>query len=99
MNELAKKILKFKSNTNIQIGLDIGGTLTKMAIYLSKTMPYKKNEFFKEFECNDHIELDNDHLFIKQFQTNKFNPEAIEFLKSIINLNLTSLSKKIQELY
>jgi len=82
MNEIAKKILKFKTNANIQIGLDIGGTLTKMAIYLSKSIPYKKTEFFQDFECNDHIELDHDHLFIKQFQTNKFNPEAIEFLIS-----------------
>lgn len=82
MNEIAKKILKFKTNNNIQIGLDIGGTLTKMAIYLSKSMAYKKNEFLKDFDCNDHIELDHDHLFIKQFQTNKFNPEAIDFLKS-----------------
>jgi len=83
MNEIAKKILKFKTNSNMRIGLDIGGTLTKIAIYLSKSIPYKRNEFIKDFECNDHIELDNDHLFIKQFQTNRFNPEAIDFLKSI----------------
>ncbi len=83
MNEMAKKLLKFKYNTNIQIGLDIGGSLTKMAIYLSKSMNLKKNEFFNDFDCVDHIEFDENHLFIKLFQTNKFNPDAIDFLKSI----------------
>jgi len=86
MNEIAKKILKFKSNTNIQIGLDIGGTLTKIAIYLSKSIILQPSEFFREFECYDHIEFDNDHLFIKLFQTSKFNPEVIEFLKSRVFL-------------
>ncbi len=91
MNEMAKKILKFKTNTNIQIGLDIGGTLTKMAIYLSKSIPCNRKAFQQDFECNDHIELDHDHLFIKQFHTNKFNPEAIDFLTSknrFLGLNL-----------
>lgn len=79
---MAKKMLKFKINSNIQIGLDIGGSLTKMAIFLSKSFHIKKSEFLKEFECNDHLELDDNHLFIKLFQTNKFNPETIEFIKS-----------------
>lgn len=82
MNEIAKKIYKLKKNKNIQVGLDIGGTLTKIAIYISKSIPYNKNEFVKDFNCNEHLEFDNDHLFIKHFQTNKFNIEAIDLLKS-----------------
>lgn len=84
MNEFTKRLLKFKYNNTIQIGVDIGGTLTKMAVFLSKSHPIKKKDFFDDFGFSDHIELDDNHLFIKLFHTNKFNPEAIDFIKSKI---------------
>ncbi len=79
---MSKKFMKLASN-QIQVGLDIGGTLTKMSLRLSK-FHKEKNDFFKELNSLECIEIDDYLLYIKLFQTNKFNPDAIEFLKSII---------------
>lgn len=80
MNNMSKKFAKLATN-QIQVGLDIGGTLTKMSLRLSKSFN-EKNEIYKEFDSLERIEIDDNLLFIKLFQTNKFNPEAIDFLQS-----------------
>jgi pantothenate kinase len=85
MNKMSKKFIKLASN-QIQIGLDIGGTLTKMSLRLSK-FNKEKNDFYKEFDSLECIEIDDYLLYIKLFQTNKFNTDAIEFLRSKIFLN------------
>ena len=91
MNKMVKNFLKL-ANNQVQIGLDIGGTLTKMSICLSKSN-LEKNEFL-EFDSLERIELEDNILFIKLFPTNKFDPDAIDFLKSKNILTIYSLFKR-----
>ena len=94
MNNMAKKFSKL-ANNHVQIGMDIGGTLTKMSIRLSKSN-LGKTEFLREFDSLERIELEDNLLFMKLFPTNKFNPEAIDFMKSKINFMIYSLFKMLR---
>ena len=83
---MSKNFLKLAQN-QVQIGLDIGGTLTKMSIRLSKFHSVK-NDFIKEFDSLEKFELEDYFLYIKLFQTNKFNPDAVDFLQSFIYIDI-----------
>ena len=82
-----KNLLKFKNSKSINIGLDIGGSLTKVAIYFNKTNYELYNVLKNEYDFVDEVEFEDNFLYIKNFQTSKFASETIDFLKSIIIIN------------
>lgn len=80
-----KHILKLINNAGIKVGLDIGGSLTKLSVALHKESGSfeLRKKFKSEFDFIDEIELNENYLFIKNFQTAKFKTDTIEFLKRL----------------
>ena len=78
-----KGMLKFLDFNKIKVGLDIGGSLTKLAVALNKEESNKviRNRFNNEFDFLEEIELEENFLYIKNFQTNKFKTDTVSFLK------------------
>jgi type II pantothenate kinase len=79
-----KKDLKFKKITNkLLIGMDIGGSLTKICI-LSESKEKSINDFLlsKKFE---NINLDSHNLYFIYFLTKDFEKYIISLLKEINN--------------
>ena len=84
MNTMTTKgMLKFLDFNKIKVGLDIGGSLTKLAVALNKEESNKviRNRFNNEFDFLEEIELEENFLYIKNFQTNKFKTDTVSFLK------------------
>jgi hypothetical protein len=73
--------LKFKNTNKITLGLDIGGTLTKLSVTLLKELN-TTNEFLTKYGFTEELELDEHFLYIKLLQTNKFEEEGIPLFKS-----------------
>ena len=77
-----KKDLKFKNITNkLLIGMDIGGSLTKICI-LSESKEKSVNDFLlsKKFE---NIKLDSFNLYFNKLPTIDFEKDTISLLKEI----------------
>jgi hypothetical protein len=74
------KSLEFKSIAPLSIGVDIGGTLTKISLLINKNV-IKKN-FNSEYDFIEPFELEQHYLYLKLIQTDSFKTEGIEFLKS-----------------
>jgi pantothenate kinase len=72
---------QFKNHNSIRVGLDIGGTLTKLSITIKKEN--ELSDFLTKFDFFEKIELDKHFLYIKLLQTNRFDVEVIECLKGI----------------
>ena len=84
MNAIPKNFLKIKNIQNIKVGLDIGGSLTKLAVAVHKEMTDGGiRTKLKKFDFIEEIELEENYLFIKHFSTNKFKTETLQFLKRI----------------
>ena len=84
MNTMTTKgMLKFLDFNKIKVGLDIGGSLTKLAVALNKEESNKviRNRFNNEFDFLEEIELEENFLYIKNFQTNKLKTDTVSFLK------------------
>ncbi len=84
----AKNMLKIKNSSLVKVGLDIGGSLTKVSVALSKesdAIPIREI-FLKEFQFAEEIELDDNYLYIKLMLTHMFKTEIVEFLKSKLYL-------------
>jgi len=85
-----KTLLKISNRNFIKIGMDIGGSLTKIVVALSNANPadpaYDKLNFRKNlqnnFEFLEELEIEDNYLFIRLFNTNNFNTEILDFLKS-----------------
>ncbi len=75
--------LKIKNDNLIEVGLDIGGSLTKIAVSVSKEYPQLVNKLKEELEFSEQIELDKNIILFKLIQTVKFDPEGRDLLKSI----------------
>ncbi len=84
-----KNILKIINKGTIKVGLDIGGSLTKLAVALHKESEINsiRSKFKSEFEFMEEIELDENYLYIKNFQTSKFKTETVDFLRKINNVH------------
>lgn len=89
MNSISKSLhrpfLKIKNSNLVKIGLDIGGSLTKLAVALSKDNSVDsdlRQKFHKDLEFLEEIELEENYLYIRLFQTNKFSVDFVDFLKS-----------------
>lgn len=79
-----KSFLKIKNSSLVKVGLDIGGTLTKVSVALSKENSGLKirDAFHKEFQFLEEIELDDNYLFIKLIPTLDFSLEIVKFMNS-----------------
>jgi hypothetical protein len=75
------KTLQFKTSSPLSIGLDIGGTLTKISVLIDKDII--TNNFCTDYDFKDNLELPQQYLYFKYFQTASFISEGINFLKSI----------------
>jgi hypothetical protein len=75
------KTLQFKTSSPLSIGLDIGGTLTKITILVIKEC--LNNNFNIEYDFQESLELPQHYLFFKYIQTAAFKSEGINLLKSI----------------
>ena len=74
------------------IGLDIGGTLTKICILCDKTES-SINDFIISKNIFEKIDLNSYYLFLSFFKTDKFETDFFKFLKDLNNI------VKINELY
>ncbi len=74
------KLLEFKSIAPLSIGVDIGGTLTKISVLISKDVI--KPNFNTEYDFKESLELPQHYLYLKLIQTDSFKTEGIDFLKS-----------------
>lgn len=79
------KSLKIINHNILKIGLDIGGSLTKLSVALNKkeANDITRKKFLDEYGFFEEIELEENFLYIKNFQTNKFNSETLNFLHSM----------------
>ena len=75
------KTLQFKTSSPLSIGLDIGGTLTKISVLINKEII--TNNFGTDYDIKESLELPQHYLYFKYFQTTAFKSEGINFLKSI----------------
>ena len=78
MNSVNSTLRKFNI---LQIGMDIGGSLTKIAIVLQKEKSDLR-KLFSEFGNLEEVELNDHYIYIINFSTSKFRTETIPFLKS-----------------
>jgi len=78
--------LRIKNDNIIEVGLDIGGSLTKIAISISKEYPELVNKLKEELEFSEQIELEKNMILFKLIQTVKFDSEGRDLLKSKIFL-------------
>ena len=81
-----KGLFTINNSGLLKIGLDIGGSLTNIAVALAKREEYEsiRNQFKLKFSFLEEIEIEDNFLYIGLFQTNKFNIDIIEFLNSIL---------------
>lgn len=83
MNSTLKQInLRLRNINSLQIGLDIGGSLTKIAIASNSQNTNMNNNFTNNFDFIDKFNIDDKTFFIKMYKTAKFQTEALPFLKS-----------------
>ncbi len=75
-----KKSLEFKTLAPLTIGLDIGGTLTKISVLINKKL--RKSNFETEYDFKDSLELNEQYLYFTYIQTAAFKIEGINLLKS-----------------
>jgi pantothenate kinase len=81
MNEkLTENLIKLESFENILVGIDIGGTLVKLSVAVTKNIDKETYLLLIEGEFEE-IFLENNNLYIKQFSTLQFTSEVIYFLK------------------
>ena len=78
--------LRIKNDNIIEVGLDIGGSLTKVAVSVSKEFPDLVSKLKEELEFSEQIELDKNTILFKLIQTVKFDSEGRDLLKSKIFL-------------
>jgi hypothetical protein len=83
---LNSNTLNFKNNHNVIVGLDIGGSLTKLSIMINKSLNSQEGGFLTKYEFLEEIDLENNFLYIKLILTSNFNTEGISLLKSRINI-------------
>jgi hypothetical protein len=78
-----KHNLKIKNTSLIEVGLDIGGSLTKIAVSVKKEIDMEILKRLKnEIEFMDHLELEQNIIFFILLQTANFVSEGIDLLKS-----------------
>lgn len=84
MNSLLKREinLKLRNFNGFHVGLDIGGSLTKVAIALNKENVNLNNKILNNFEFSDNFNIEDKTFFIKMYKTSKFQSETLPFLKS-----------------
>lgn len=92
MNHISfENLIELECFENILVGIDIGGTLVKLSVAVTKNI--EKDTYLmliqREFE---EIVLENNNLYIKKYYTSQFQSDVIEFLKL---LKQNSLLKKI----
>lgn len=90
-NLVIRNKLEFRDSDEMHIGIDIGGSLTKIAIIIKKENLIKAVIDMIKLSYHDYEEiyLDNNYLLIIHFLTNNFYSEILTFLKSnILNLNI-----------
>jgi type II pantothenate kinase len=82
---LHRKSLKIINGNLLKIGLDIGGSLTKLSVILHKESASDiiRNKFLKDYGFFEEIDLEENFLYIKNFPTSKFNSDTINFLKQM----------------
>lgn len=75
-------------NSNIKVGMDIGGTLTKIAIMIDKNDDVLCN-YLKEnlFDKSEEIKIEGHYIYLKRFLSANFNSEAIPFLQRNESVN------------
>jgi hypothetical protein len=76
--------LKIKNGNPIEVGLDIGGSLTKMAVSVRKECSDLVTRLKEDIEFFDQIDLKENIILIKLFQTINFSSEGIDLLSSKI---------------
>jgi tartrate dehydratase alpha subunit/fumarate hydratase class I-like protein len=74
--------LKIKNCNPIEVGLDIGGSLTKMAVSIKKEYSEIIVKLKEEIEFLDEIQMEENIILIKLMQTINFSSEGRDFLKS-----------------
>jgi hypothetical protein len=86
MNSLINSIhnLKIKNSNSVEVGLDIGGSLTKFAISIKKDDLCQEliNKLKEGIEFLDEIELKDNIILMILMQTINFATEGKDLLKS-----------------
>lgn len=80
--------LKIKNSIPIEVGLDIGGSLTKMAVSIKKKFPDLVSSLKQNIEFLDEIQMEENIILIKLIQTVNFSSEGRDLLKSKITYQL-----------
>lgn len=87
---IQEKISKLESFEEILVGLDIGGSLVKLSVAVTKNIDKEIYGLLVEREFEE-IVLEENNLYIKKFHTSQFPFEVIDFLKLL--KQKSSLSK------
>ena len=76
--------LKINNGNTIEVGLDIGGSLTIFAISIKKDDLCQEliSKLKEEIEFSDQIELKENIIFMILMQTHNFRTEGKDLLKS-----------------
>lgn len=91
MNTILKEnTIQLETFNEILVGIDIGGSLVKLAVAVTENIERELYVLLLEREFEE-IVLENNNLYIKKFHTSQFTTEVIKFLKLL--KNKTSLSK------
>jgi len=85
-----EKVSKLENFEEILVGLDIGGTLVKLSVAVTKNIEKEIYGLLIEREFEE-IVLEENNLYIKKFHTSQFPFDVIDFLKLL--KQKSSLSK------
>ena len=82
---IQRKSLKIINSNLLKIGLDIGGSLTKLSVALHKNSvtDMMRTKLLNDYGFFEEIDVEENFLYIKNFQTNKFNSDTMNFLKQM----------------
>ena len=72
---MIKNTLKIKQEDSMMIGLDIGGTLTKLAVIVKKDSisSTQRNQILMDFDFLEEIEIEDNYLYIKKYLMDYLN--------------------------
>ena len=94
MDETNKLNLNLNENQRLLIGLDIGGSLTKLCIITNKNEK-DINDFILTKNIFENIDLNEYNLFLASLHTNNFEKDVIKVIKdlnSIVKINKINLT-------
>ena len=74
-----EKVIKLEDFNNLLVGIDIGGTLTKLSIAVKKNIDKESILLLKDKEFEE-INLEENILFIKKYHTSCIQTDVMEFL-------------------